>query len=229
MSSKDIAARAGAEVQPAPWLFLAGGVSVYNGKGFHPGSAGTGSSVQWVDTNGDGLIEPTELVAVPTSAPLPSQAFDRWAVGGDLRAEARSPAGLTRLNFEVVVANNMDRGLFIADPVLTHIDSRELGYVIGITQEMFGFGVLGFRFDSYDPSSGDRTSRQGGALLPLSQTVNTYSPLVGLTLPERFTGPSPLRLLFQYDVNRNNLGLDPRGVPTNLASDTWTLRLQGAL
>ena len=113
---------------------------------------------------------------------------------------------------------------------LVRQDDSELGFAVGITQELFGYGVLGFRFDSYDPSSGDRTSRQGGVLLPLDQTVRTFSPLVGVTLPERLLpAPTPLRLLFQYDVNRNNLGLDPRGVPTNLASDTWTLRLQGAL
>jgi hypothetical protein len=76
---------------------------------------------------------------------------------------------------------------------------------------------------------------QGGTLLPTSQVVRTYSPMIGLMLPGfgTDTGFAPAsgraRLLFQYDVNRNEFGRDPRGVPTNLASDTWTLRLQGAL
>jgi hypothetical protein len=157
-------------------------------------------------------------------------AFGRWAVGGDLRAEARSMLGTTRLTFEVVVANNMDRGLFIADPLLyPYHDLREVGFSLGLTQEVFGYGVAGFRYDQYDPSSSDNTSLQGGELLPLAQTIRTYSPLVGLTLPDSLGVPVHARLLFQYDVNRNQLGLDARGMPTNLAMDTWTLRLQGTL
>jgi hypothetical protein len=221
-ATKDIVARAGAELEPAPWLSLAGGASIYNGKGFHPGTAATKNAIQWVDTNGDGLIEPNELVTVPASTATPSQTFDRWAVGGDLRAEIRSAIGATRLSFEVVVANNMDRGLFIADPVLTGIDSREIGFTVGGTQEICGYGVAGFRFDSYDPN-GDAQDRQGGKLVPTSQTVRTFSPLVGLAYHDR------ARLLFQYDVVRNHLGRDARGFPTNLRDDTWTLRLQGSL
>ena len=228
-SSKDIVARAGAELDPLPWLNLAGGVSVYNGKGFHPGTGATKNAIQWVDTNGDGLIETNELTGVAATAAVPSQSFSRWAVGGDLRAEARSTLGLTRLTFEVTVANNMDRGLFIADPILTHFDNREIGATIGVTQEIFGYGVVGFRYDSYDPSSGDQQTLQGGALLPLSQIVRTYSPLIGVTLPDRFGLPARARLIFQYDVIHDEMGRDPRGVPADLANDTWTLRLQGSL
>lgn len=233
-AAKDITARAGAELQPTSWLFVAGGVSVYNGKGFHPGTSAGKTSIQWKDTNEDGIIETTELLPVAATASTPSQTFDRWAIGGDLRLAFKTPIGPTRVNVEVVVANNMDRGLFIADPVFTGIDSRELGVLAGITQEILGYGVLGFRFDSYNPS-GDAQDRQGGKLLPVSQTVRTFSPLVGLSLPGPAGDPSAgatpgrARLLFQYDVNRNNFGRDPRGVPTNLASDTWTLRLQGCL
>jgi hypothetical protein len=218
-AAKDIVARVGAELDPHPRLHLAGGVSVINGKGFHPGTDVTKGTIQWKDQNEDGLIEGFELTSVPGTTGTPSQAFRRWAVGGDLRLQIDTPIGATRVGFEVVVANNMDRGLFIADPVLTGIDNREVGYVIGATQEIFGYGVVGFRFDSYDPNA-DATDRQGGTLLPLDQTVRTFSPLAGLALPDR------ARLLFQYDVVRNNLGRDPRGVPTNLKMDTWTLRLQ---
>ena len=128
-----------------------------------------------------------------------------------------------------MIANNMDRGLFIADPILTHFDNREVGFSLGLTQEIFGYGVVGFRFDSYDPSSGDQQGLQGGALLPLSQTVRTYSPLLGVALPEKLGLPARARLLFEYDVIRDELGRDPRGVPTDLANDTWTMRLQGSL
>jgi hypothetical protein len=221
-SAKDLVARAGAELEPVPWLYLAGGVSVYNGHGFHPGTSATKNGIQWVDSNGDGLIEPNELHSVIATTATPSVTFDRWAVGADLRAEMKTPIGQNRLTFEVVVANNMDRGLFIADPVLTGIDNREVGYAIGDTQEIFGYGVIGFRFDSYDPNA-DASAMQGGTLLPVSQTVRTWSPIIGLAYS------SYVRLLFQYDVERNELGRDPRGVPTNLRSDTWTMRLQGSL
>jgi hypothetical protein len=231
---KDIAARVGAEVEPTPWLFVAGGASVYNGKGFHPGAVAGKPSVQWKDANEDGIIEQTELLGIPATTSTPSQTFDRWIVGADLRLMFRTPIGPTRLGFEVMVANNMDRGLFIADPILTGVDNREIGVMAGFTQEILGYGVLGFRFDSYDPNA-DAQTRQGGVLLPTSQTVRTYSPLIGLMLPSGLAdlGATPTagvaRLLFQYDVNRNQLGRDARGVPTNLASDTWTLRLQGSL
>jgi len=228
-SVKDITARAGAELEPLPWLFLAGGVSVYNGTGFHAGTAATKNAVEWVDTNGDGLIEPNELIGVAATSATPSQAFSRWVVGGDLRAEAKSSLGVTRLTFEAMIASNMDRGLFIADPILTHFNNREVGFSLGVTQEIFGYGVVGFRYDSYDPSSGDQQGLQGGTLLPLSQTVTTYSPLLGITLPDRLGLPARARLLFEYDVIKDEMGRDPRGVPTDLANDTWTLRLQGSL
>ena len=228
-AAKDIVARAGVELEPLPWLSLAGGVSVYNGHGFHAGTPANKGSIQWVDTNGDGVLEPDEVTGITPQAATPSMGFDRWAVGGDLRAEAKSMLGITRLTFEVMVANNMDRGMFVADPVILHIDSREVGFSLGVTQEIFSYGVAGFRFDSYDPSSGDQTGLVGGTLLPLSQVIRTFSPLIGVALPDRFGLPARARLLFEYDVIKNQLGLTPQGVPTQLAMDTWTLRLQGSL
>jgi hypothetical protein len=219
---KDIVARAGADIDPVPWLNIAGGASVYNGRGFHPGAQAGKTSIQWKDTNEDGIIEATELIPVSATTSTPSQTFPRWAVGGDLRVTFTTPIGATRIGGEVVAASNMDRVLFIADPVLTGIDNRELGFMVGFSQEIFGYGVIGFRYDSYDPN-GDAQDKQGGKLLPSSQTVRVFSPMCGLALPER------ARLLFQYDVNRNHLGRDPNGLPSNLASDVITLRLQGVL
>lgn len=221
-NAKDIVARVGAEIAPHQILQIAGGASVINGKGFHPGTDVTKGGIQWRDQNEDGIIEGFELTSVPGATGLPSQTFSRWAVGGDLRVRIETPIGATQIGGEVMVANNMDRGLFIADPVLTGIDNREIGYSVGATQELFGYGVVGFRFDAYNPNA-DAQDLHGGKLLPVSQTVRTFSPLVGLAWPDR------ARLLFQYDVIRNNLGRDARGVPTNLQMDTWTLRLQVSL
>jgi Phosphate-selective porin O and P len=228
---KDIVARVGADLDPVPWLSLVGGVSVYNGKGFHAGTPATKNTLQYVDMHNDGEVDPGDIVLVPGVAATPSQTFERWAVGGDLRAEFRTPIGPTRITFEVVVADNMDRGLFIADPVANNgTDIRELGFTLGATQELFGYGVLGFRFDSYDPNA-DKQTLQGGTLLPTTQTIRTFSPLVGLTLPEQLggRGASRARLLFEYDVVRDQLGLTSTGLPTDLRNDVWTLRLQGSL
>jgi hypothetical protein len=107
----------------------------------------------------------------------------------------------------------------VADPVLSKIDQRELGYYFGFLQEITKYGVVGLRFDSYDPNSNAFDSR-GGQLIPLNQTITTLSPLLGLQLPDR------ARLVFQYDYARNNLARDALGVPTDLKSNAWTLRLQ---
>ena len=218
-SSKDIVARAGAVVRPSSHVDIAGGVSVLNGKGFHPGTDAGKASVAWKDVNENGQIDAGELTASPATSPTLSQSFDRWAVGADLRLGLETPVGWLRLSGELMSGSNMDRGLFVADPVLTSIDSRELGVAVSVTQEIMRYGVVGFRFDTYDPNA-DSRDRQGGKLLPSSQAVRTFSPMVGLMIPDR------ARLLFQYDVQRDELGRDPRGVPTDLANDTWTLRLQ---
>jgi hypothetical protein len=98
-------------------------------------------------------------------------------------------------------------------------DQRELGYFVGITQEIARYGVIGFRYDVYDPNL-DASEKRAGSVLPYGQAIKTYSPLFGLVLPDR------ARLLFQYDVIRNSLARTTAGVPTNLQANTWTLRLQ---
>ncbi len=218
-STKDIVARVGAVVNPTSHISIIGGVSVLNGKGFHPGTDAGKASVVWKDTNENGQIDTGELTASPATAATPAESFDRWAVGADLRLGVENPLGWLRLSGELTLGSNMDRGLFVADPVLTSIDSRELGVAAGITQEITRYGIVGFRFDTYDPNA-DSRDRQGGKLLPSSQAIRTFSPMVGLTIPDR------ARLVFQYDLERDKLGRDPRGVPTDLANDTWTLRLQ---
>jgi hypothetical protein len=218
-SGKEIVARAGAVVNPSSHIAIAGGVSVLNGKGFHAGTDAGKASVVWKDINENGQIDAGELTASPATAPTLSQSFDRWAVGADLRLGLETPVGWLRLAGEVTFASNMDRGLFVADPVLTSIDSRELGVTVSATQEILKYGVVGLRFDTYNPDA-DSRDRQGGKLLPSSQAIRTFSPMVGLILPDR------ARLIFQYDLQRDKLGRDPRGVPTDLANDAWTLRLQ---
>jgi hypothetical protein len=218
-ASKDLVLRVGADVRPRDDLHIAGGISSERGKGFHPGTDATKATVQWTDTNRDGVLQPSELMGVPAQAATPSRTFDRFAVGADLRVSLRTKLGVTKLYGEIVVASNMDRGLFVADPILTGVDQRELGYYVGLVQQIGRFGAVGFRYDLYDPNS-DAFDMRRARLLPFDQAIRTYAPLISLTLLER------ARLSFEYDHVTNALGRDSRGVPASLAMDTWTLRLQ---
>jgi len=219
-AAKDIVFRFGVDTTPRKDLQIAGGVSATRGRGFHAGTDATKATIRWVDFNEDGVVQPNELEAVPAQAATPSQTFDRWAAGLDFRVHYRSPLGVTKVYGEFTLAANMDRGLFVADPVLnSNFDQRELGYYVGISQEIGRYGIVGFRYDTYDPNL-DASDKRRGSLHPYSQAITTYSPLVGVVLPDR------ARLLFQYDAVHNALARTNIGVPTNLQDNVWTLRLQ---
>src|SRR5262249_27987176 len=117
---------------------------------------------------------------------------------------------------------NLDRGLFVANPTVGGKDTRELGYYILATQEITPYGAVGFRTDYYNPNA-DFLGYQSGKLIPASQRVRTYSPLVALMIPGK------ARLAFQYDFIRDYYGRDAGGLPNALATDAWPLRLQGEL
>jgi hypothetical protein len=218
-AAKDVVFRFGFDVTPRDDLNVAGGMSAIRGKGFHPGSDATKPTIQWHDLNDDGVIQSYEITPVAAQAATPSQNFDRWAAGLDLRASYRTPLGVTKVYGELVLGSNMDRAMFIADPIVTGLDQRELGYYVGIVQDILGYGVVGFRYDYYDPNS-DAFDKREGRLLPYSEAIKTYSPLIGLALPER------ARLLLQYDVVRDALARSTTGVPTDLKNNVLTLRLQ---
>jgi hypothetical protein len=219
--AKDIIARLGFDARAGAGerLAITGGVSALYGTGFHAGTPATKPSVTWVDSNQNGVIDANELVGVPAMAAAPSQSFARWAFNVDLQARLRTPIGLSMLYGEITVASDLDRGLFIADPVKNGVDLRELGGYVAFVQEIARYGLVGFRFDYYDPNA-DFLRSSGGQQLPVSQAISTYSPLVGVQLPDR------ARLVFEYDVVRNLLGIGSNGVPTNLPEDHFALRLQ---
>lgn len=217
--SKDVVVRLGAEIAATSALQIAGGMSALRGKGLHPGTDATKPRVDWRDLNEDGAIQTPELQAVPASAATPSASFERWAFGVHLAASYTSSFGVTSLRSEAYVAQNMDRNLFVADPVTTGTDSRELGVYLSAIQTIGRHGLAGFRYDFYDPNL-DVFDKRSGRLVPFSQRIHTFSPLVGIVLPPH------ARLTLQYDVIRDSLAKDARGVPTDFANDTWTLRLQ---
>ncbi len=218
-SAKDVVFRFGFDARPRDDFQIAGGISATRGKGFHAGTDATNTTLQWVDINGDGIVEASELVPVLGRAATPSQDFDRWAVGADLRAHFRSPLGVTKIYGEIIAASNMDRAMFVADPILTGVDQRELGFYAGVVQEIGPYGVVGFRYDFYDPNS-DAFDKRAARLIPYSEAIKTFSPLVGLAIPDR------ARLVFEYDAIKNALARDASGVPTNLKDNVFTVRLQ---
>jgi hypothetical protein len=216
----DVIFRFGADANPRPNMAVAADISALRGKGFHPGTDATKATVQWTDANGDGIVQTNEVQGVPGKAATPSQNFDRWAVGADLRLHYKWWLGATKVYGELVLGENMDRAMFIADPVAAGIDFRELGGYFGIVQELGPYALVGFRFDTYNPNSDAFDKRAGAKYAPLNQTLTTYSPMAALVLPDR------ARLVLQADINRNYFGRDATGVPTNLKTNAWTLRLQ---
>lgn len=217
--AKDVITRLGVDLTPAPRWRVAAGTSYLRGRGFHPGSDATKDTAQWRDLNENSAVDQGEVSAVPGTAATPSQNFSRWALGADLLVAYRGPLGLTTVSGEVTAAANLDRGLYVADPILTGIDQRELGYHAAIVQEAGRYALAGFRTDFYDPNA-DFLLERAGKLVPSTQTLRTHSPLVGLVLPDR------ARLVFQYDFVRDHFARDARGVPADLRNDRWTLRLQ---
>jgi hypothetical protein len=217
--AKDVSTRLGVDVKATERFRVAGGVSALYGSGYHAGTAATKAGVGWVDLNGNGQIDPGELMGAAGAAMTPSQTFPHWAVGVDLELRLHTPIGWSMLHGEASVATNLDRGLFVADPVATGVDVRELGFYAAFVQEVTRYGLVGFRFDYYDPNA-DFLQSTAGRLIPVSRALQTFAPIIGVQLPDR------ARLSFEYDAVKNLLGLDPRGVPTSLAMDHFTLRLQ---
>jgi hypothetical protein len=221
--AKDIVLRVGGETAPAKDTELAFGASIYNGKGFHPGTDATKNQLVWRDLNENGQVDPGEMTALPGIAGKPSQSFDRWMVGADARVGFRTHLGWTRMFGEVSFASNMDRGLFVADPVDAQgINAREISWYAGIVQEVGPRWVLGFRTDYYNPNA-DLLDRQGGQYVPYSQAVRTHSPMVAFRFDQL---GSKARLVFQYDFVRDHYARDAAGRSYDLKNDAWTLRLQ---
>ncbi len=218
-ASKDVFFRFGVDTHPLTDLHVAGGLSAIRGQGFHAGSLPTGASLQWHDVNQDGAVQSSELTGIAAQSAQPSQNFDRWAVNADLRTSFRWWLGVGKVYGEFTIAQNFDRSLYVADPVATGLDQRELGFFVAGEQEVSKWGVVGLRYDFYDPNS-NAFDKRGGTLNPFSQAVTTVSPMGALVLPDR------ARLILQYDAIQNAFARSTVGSPTNLKNNVVTLRLQ---
>jgi hypothetical protein len=215
----DVVGRVGLDATPHERFRVSGGVSFLTGTGFHAGTDATPNGVVWRDLNENSIIDGAELTAQPGSAATPSLTFRHWAVNADLQVALRTRLGWTRLYGELSLASNLDRAVYPADPIAAGADVRQLGAYLAVSQEVTRWGVVGFRWDYYDANSDFLDSRRG-RFVPASLAVQTFSPVVGVVLPDR------AKLLFQYDAIVDSLARDHRGVPTDLRNDQWTLRLQ---
>lgn len=222
-AGKDVLGRVGVDVTLESPVRIIGGVSVLNGKGFHGGTDATKNTLSWRDNvSEDGLVTVPEIVGVSGVAAQPSKNFNRWLLGADLGTQINSKFGTTHLYGEVSLGSNMDRNTFIADPVTTGIDARELGWYISLYQEFKQGVIAGVRVDQYDPNA-DFADSRGGKLIPLTQTITTYSPLVGFQVAHK------ARLVGQWDIIRDSLARDVAGVPVDRKNNIVTIRLQGEL
>jgi hypothetical protein len=220
-NAKDVTGRLGVETPLGDGFFISAGVSGLSGKGFHPGTPSTKTTVQWNDRNQNGQVDPGEITAVPGMAAFPSQNFTRFGYGADLLLALTLPGiGTTTLYGEVYLAQDLDRGIVPADPFGTlSRDMREIGAYGALTQQIGSKFAVGIRYDYYNP---DRDSADPArVLVPTSFAFNTLSLVAGA-----FVGPA--RFTIEYDYNRNHQGRDVAGNPTNLASDTVVLRGQVA-
>jgi hypothetical protein len=217
--AKDMVGRVGIDVEIAPGVRVQAGASADAGTGFHPGTPATKNVLVWQDQNGDGLVEPNEILAVGGSPATPSQLFHRFAVGGDARIVVRvAPLGNLSFRGEVVSGTNLDRGLEVADPVGAAHDLREMGWSGGATQELTRWAMVGARYDRYNPNA-DSTQQRAANLVPVDRSYSTFA-VMGMLRYEQ------ARLLLEYDINRNPLGLGANGAPTSLADNALTLRGQ---
>jgi hypothetical protein len=216
-ASKDLVGRIGVDASPASFLRIRAGVSALSGQGFHEGTPATKDVLVWRDANGDGLVQITEIQVIPGAPATPSQNYHRFALGADLGVTARLPAlGDLTAYGEVVRSGNLDRAVEPADPVGAGRDLRELGFHVGVTQEVTRYAMVGVRYDRYDPDA-DASEQRGVSLVPKSRVYSTVAVTGAARLP-------PGRLLFEYDHNTNMLGRTAGGLPTTLADDAFTLR-----
>jgi hypothetical protein len=219
VQAKEIVGRIGVDLEIAPGIRFQAGASADAGTGFHPGTPATKNQLVWQDQNGDGLVESNEIIAVGGSPATPSQLFHRFALGGDVRLTVRvAPLGDLSFRGEAVQALNLDRGLEVADPIGAGYDLREVGWSGGATQEITRWGMIGARYDLYDPNA-DATRQKAANVVPSDRTYATFALMAMLRYEQA-------RLLLEYDHNRNPLGLGANGAPTTLADDALTVRAQ---
>lgn len=220
--SKDLVGKLSIDAEPAPWLTLRAGASFVYGTGFSPGSLASKDVLVFRDDNDDGQVQPSEVQVIRGRAAVPSQNFSRDALGMDAELSVQLPVlGKLIISGELVWARNLDRGLSIADPIAAGRDLRELGYYVGITQELSPYVRIGLRHDFYDPDA-DAQEQRGTERVPLSTAFSSLTATLAGCYP-RYG-----RLAVEYQHNRNALGRSAAGIPITLGRDVLLVRAQAS-
>jgi len=219
-ASKDFLGRLGADARPHPRVALAGGVSALYGTGFSRGTPSTKNTLVWRDANGDGQIDITEIIGVTGQPATPSRTFSRYALGADVRASVELPrVGPLTVYGEIMWATNLDRALYVADPIAAGHDLRELGWYVAVTQQLGRWCAVGVRYDRYDPDA-DARQQVGAVQVPRDKSFSTLSVVVAAMVQPYG------RLSFEWDHNTNALGVAVTGAGATLGGDVLTLRGQ---
>ena len=217
---KDWVGRVGIDGGEDPVSVVAGFSALY-GTGFHKGLAATKATFQWVDNNQNGFIDSGELQPTPGRAAIASANFARHGLGADLRVAVSVPRlGRTTAYGELYYARDLDRAILPADPIGSAAgvgrSYRELGWYAAVMQDLGEHATVGARYDHYQPDR-DASDTQVGVNVPADTSYSTLSLVAALR-------SAAGRLIVQYDINRNHLGRDALGVPTNLQDNALTIR-----
>lgn len=222
---KDIVGRLGVDTPVTPSVAVSAGLSGLVGKGFHPGTSASKPSLIWQDRNEDGQFQTSEIQLAPGVSPTSAQSFGRHALGADLQVMvAIAGLGAASAFLEGYLAENLDRGILPADPYALVSTSygpvarnmREIGWYLGLTQDLGAHATVGVRYDYYNPDR-DSADRVLGAQVPSSFSYHTWALAAALRAPAG-------RLIAEVDLNRNHLGRDASGAPTNLRDNAFLIR-----
>lgn len=215
--------RLGVDGRPIAPLRLRGGLSLLLGTGFSPGVQASKPRLEWRDFDNDGTLDDGEIAAIPGQSARASATFERWALAVDAVADLTSKLGQSQLHLEAAVATDLDRGLFVADPVLSGIQQRSINWVASLAHDAALTPSLGLllslRWSLYQPDL-DFLDDRRGTLLPDDQSITAWSPLVGVRWGRN------VQLTAQWDLLQDRLARDRNGVPADVANNRFALRAQ---
>ncbi|MEY4508659.1 MAG: hypothetical protein RLZZ450_781 [Pseudomonadota bacterium] len=219
----DVLGRLGVDTQMGR-VRLFGGGSLLKGRGISPGAPASKDTITVRDVSESGVVTAQSVTLVPGRSATASQTFERWGMGVDLEVAAQV-LDVWRLwvRGEFMFGQNLDRGLFVSDPAVQGFDGRGYGAVGSIESLLYQVGLLGVRYDFYEPNP-DSTSRVGGDIVKVPRSISTTSVLAGFQLPGTST-----RVFAEYDRVKDHLALSLDGRPADLKNDRFLLRLQVSL
>jgi hypothetical protein len=218
--SLDFVGRFGVHTDIVSGVTFDAGVSGLDGRGFSPGTPTTKDQLVWRDDNGDGIVQASEIQVIPGTTGEPSSTFRRFAAGADAHLSWKLPFALLVAGGEFIWSQNLDRALFVSDPVAQSRNQRGTGYsASAVLQELPWNFAAGLRYDSYNPDA-DAANASGGVRVPFDASVSTLAVMVSVRIE------AVMRLLFEYDRNHNAFGRGLNGVPASLAADALTARAE---